>query len=201
MSLSDPNSSRPSAKKRVALVIANPTTSTTTGWPGGFWWSELTHPYYAFHEVGYEVDLFSPDGGACVADAMSDPRDPSGYSATDLISMGFIHTPRLASLVEVSEYEPDRVFALRMIEGSLPIDARISLEPANGGTKMSFTAHGRLEGPMRLLQPVLARILKKQFAANTATLARSVASRRRMRPGAAGAGEVVIGRSFVAGCT
>ncbi len=31
---------------------------------------------------------------------MSDPRDPSGYSATDLISMGFIATPRLAALVD-----------------------------------------------------------------------------------------------------
>ena len=31
---------------------------------------------------------------------MSDPRDPSGYSETDLISMGFLSTPRLAALVE-----------------------------------------------------------------------------------------------------
>jgi putative intracellular protease/amidase len=30
---------------------------------------------------------------------MSDPRDPSGYSASDLISMGFIATPALADLV------------------------------------------------------------------------------------------------------
>lgn len=32
-------------------------------WPVGFWWSELTHPYFAFSEVGYEVELFSPLGG------------------------------------------------------------------------------------------------------------------------------------------
>jgi hypothetical protein len=30
---------------------------------------------------------------------MSDPNDASGYSASDLISMGFIHTPKLAALV------------------------------------------------------------------------------------------------------
>jgi hypothetical protein len=63
MSLRDPNPSRKSAPKRVAIVIANPATSSTTGWPVGFWWSELTHPYLAFHEVGYEVDVFSPFGG------------------------------------------------------------------------------------------------------------------------------------------
>lgn len=99
MSLQDPNVVRPDRKKRVAIVIANPAVSTTTGWPVGFWWSELTHPYYALAEAGYEVEVFSPEGGRCEADAMSDPRDPSGYSATDLISLGFSATPKLAALV------------------------------------------------------------------------------------------------------
>jgi putative intracellular protease/amidase len=81
------------------MVIANPAVSTTTGWPVGFWWSELTHPYLAFEEAGYEVEVFSPAGGPCVADAMSDPNDSSGYSKADLISQGFIHTPELIALV------------------------------------------------------------------------------------------------------
>ena len=100
MSLQDPNVVNARAKKRIAIVIANATVSTTTGWPVGFWWSELTHPYLAFHEAGYEVEVFSPDGGACQADGMSDPNDASGYSKTDLISQGFIHTPELKALVE-----------------------------------------------------------------------------------------------------
>ena len=100
MSLRDPNVVNARTKKRIAIVIANATVSTTTGWPVGFWWSELTHPYLAFHEAGYEVEVFSPDGGACQADGMSDPNDASGYSKTDLISQGFIHTPELKALVE-----------------------------------------------------------------------------------------------------
>jgi putative intracellular protease/amidase len=100
MSLRDPNRAHPSKPKRVAIVLANPAVSSTTGWPVGFWWSELTHPYYAFQEAGYEVELFSPAGGKCSGDGLSDPRDASGYSASDLISMGFIHTPRLTALVE-----------------------------------------------------------------------------------------------------
>jgi hypothetical protein len=32
--------------KKVAIVISNPAVSTTTGWPAGFWWSELTHPFF-----------------------------------------------------------------------------------------------------------------------------------------------------------
>ena len=100
MSLKDPNSVNKGRPKRVAIVISNSAVSTTTGWPVGFWWSELTHPYLALTERGYEVEVFSPLGGKCAADGMSDPRDPSGYSASDLISMGFIATPKLAAVVE-----------------------------------------------------------------------------------------------------
>src|SRR5262245_51482063 len=125
MSLRDPNISNPARPKRVAIVIANPSTSTTTGWPVGFWWSELTHPYLAFHEAGYEVEIFSPAGGPCVADAMSDPRDPSGYSASDLISMGFIATPALAARIDdtkpVSAIEVSRFDAIVVAGGQAPM--------------------------------------------------------------------------------
>ncbi|MGD0813818.1 MAG: type 1 glutamine amidotransferase domain-containing protein [Verrucomicrobiota bacterium] len=107
MSLKNPNVLNPKHPKRIAIVIANAAVSTTTGWPVGFWWSELTHPYYVFTDVGYEVEIFSPDGGKCEADAMSDPRDASGYSASDLISMGFIATPKLAALVANTRKIPE----------------------------------------------------------------------------------------------
>ena len=100
MSLKDPNVVSSKRPRRIALVIANPAVSTTTGWPVGFWWSELAHPYHGFVEKGYEVEIFSPHGGRCEADAMSDPNDPSGYSSTDLISQGFIHTEALRSLID-----------------------------------------------------------------------------------------------------
>jgi putative intracellular protease/amidase len=107
MSLRDPNPVDARRPRRVAIVIANPAVSTTTGWPVGFWWSELAHPYLAFTEKGYAVSIFSPDGGRCEADAMSDPRDRSGYSETDLVSMGFIASPRLAALVETTRPASD----------------------------------------------------------------------------------------------
>jgi putative intracellular protease/amidase len=125
MSLRDPNVSCPDARKRVAIVIANPGVSTTTGWPVGFWWSELTHPYLAFDEAGYEVEVFSPDGGKCEADAMSDPNDASGYSKTDLISQGFIHTPELMARVQntakVAEIDISRFDAIVVAGGQAPM--------------------------------------------------------------------------------
>jgi putative intracellular protease/amidase len=100
MSLKALNPVNPLTPKRVAIVIANPAVSTTTGWPVGFWWSELTHPYYLLTEAGYEVEVFSPNGGRCEADAMSDPRDSSGYSSSDLVTLGFVNAPACVKLVE-----------------------------------------------------------------------------------------------------
>jgi putative intracellular protease/amidase len=102
MSIRDPNPVDARRPKRIAIVLSNPAISTTTGWPVGFWWSELTHPWLAFTERGYEVEIFSPQGGKCEADALSDPRDLSGYSQTDLISLGFLSTPKLAALVQTT---------------------------------------------------------------------------------------------------
>jgi uncharacterized protein YndB with AHSA1/START domain len=76
----------------------------------------------------------------------------------------------LPSLVEVSELEPDRTFALRMLEGPLPIHGRIELEPTSSGTRMAFTAHGEPTGLMRLAQPLLRIGIKRQFAQHCATL-------------------------------
>jgi len=125
MSLKDPNVVNRSRSKRVGIVIANPAVSQSTGWPVGFWWSELSHPYYVLSEAGYELELFSPAGGKCEPDAMSDPRHPSGYSASDLVSMGFIHTPRLVALVEdtkpVSALDVGRFDALVVAGGQAPM--------------------------------------------------------------------------------
>jgi putative intracellular protease/amidase len=84
------------------MVASNPAVSQQTGWPIGFWWGELSHPFWEFTGRGYEVTIASPEGGALRADSWSDPRDESGYSAEDLISLGFINSPAHMKLVEES---------------------------------------------------------------------------------------------------
>ena len=81
------------------MIVANPATSPTTGWPIGFWWAELSHPYWAFSEAGYEVEIASPKGGDLIADGFSDPEDDSQYSAADLISLGFKKSPTHSALL------------------------------------------------------------------------------------------------------
>lgn len=125
MSLKNPNVVNENNKKKVAIVLSNPVVSTTTGWDVGFWWSELTHPYYKMTEKGYEVEVFSPEGGECKPDAMSDPRDESGYSSSDLISMGFINTPNLVELTQntkkVSEIDVEDFDAIIVAGGQAPM--------------------------------------------------------------------------------
>ncbi|SRR6266487_2830976 len=79
--------------RTVLIVVSNPGTSGQTGWTIGFWWAELTHPYWEFTEHGYHVVVPSPDGSALTADPWSDPR----YSAEDLISLGFVELCRSRS--------------------------------------------------------------------------------------------------------
>lgn len=89
--------------RRVAIVVSNPAVSTQTGWPIGFWWAEVVHPYWEFVQNGYNVEIFSPDGGKLEADKWSDPRDGSKYSAEDILSLGFINSPDHRVLIEQSK--------------------------------------------------------------------------------------------------
>lgn len=85
---------------RVIIVVANPSVSTTLGWPVGFWASELIHPYDAFVKAGCEVIIASPLGGKVDFDSFSDPRDASGYSKDDTLSLSHINRPEFMHQLE-----------------------------------------------------------------------------------------------------
>lgn len=84
------------------MIVANPAVSPVTGWPIGFWAAELTHPWVEFVDAGYDVALASPEGGKVTVDSYSDPRDPSGYSANDIISLGVLSHPYMAKMLEAT---------------------------------------------------------------------------------------------------
>jgi putative intracellular protease/amidase len=119
------NPVRADRPKRVAIVLSNPATSTVNGWPVGFWWAELSHTYFKFTEAGYEVEVFSPNGGKCEPDAMSDPEDPSQWQAEDVISRGYKHDPEFMKLVEstrpVDDIELDAFDAIFVAGGQGPM--------------------------------------------------------------------------------
>lgn len=82
-------------------------------------------PHCEFVEHGYQVAVFSPDGGKLQADSWSDPRDESKYSADDLISLGFINSPSHTSLVEnskpISQLKASEFDAILFVGGQGPM--------------------------------------------------------------------------------
>jgi putative intracellular protease/amidase len=123
----------PSKPKRVVIIASNPAISTQTGWPIGFWWAELTHPYWEFVEKGYAIDIASPEGGELKADGWSDPADPSNYSAYDLISAGFIHSAepmaKIAGSLKVADLNPKDYDAIFLVGGQGPMITFIDNAP------------------------------------------------------------------------
>jgi putative intracellular protease/amidase len=130
--------------RKVLMIVANPGVSPTTGWPVGFWWAELTHPYWTFTEAGYAVDIVSPAGGDLLADGYSDPQDASGYSARDLISLGFKLSPGHAALVQgtrsIAEVDPAGYDAIFVAGGQSPMVTMIDDSALHGFVARAFEA-------------------------------------------------------------
>jgi putative intracellular protease/amidase len=153
-----------SKRPTVLMVVANPTTSTTTGWPIGFWAAELTHPYYEFSQVRYDVTIASPDGGKVEVDALSDPRDESRWSADDLISMGFLNTPELTALLEdtprLADLDSGEFDALVVCGGNAPMFQFRQ----NEGLKQMIAAFYEAEKPTAVLCHGVAALIDVQLS-------------------------------------
>lgn len=130
--------------KRVLFIVANPSVSPVTGWPIGFWWAELVHPYWAFHEAGYQITIASPKGGALSADSFSDPQDASGYSVHDILSLGFKLSPSHAGLIAdtpaIGDLDPTAFDALFVVGGQAPMITMIDDAALHGFVARAYEA-------------------------------------------------------------
>jgi putative intracellular protease/amidase len=112
-------------KRRILMVVSNPATSSTTGWPAGFWAAELIHAYKLFTDNGYDVTIASPKGGKVEIDAWSDPRDSSGYSKDDKISLQYLNDKNFMNLLEntkqVSDLSSNDFDAIVVVGGQGPM--------------------------------------------------------------------------------
>lgn len=112
-------------KGKILMVASSPTVSKQTGWPIGFWAAELTHPLHVFQEAGYEVVLASTIGGKIVMDGYSNPTDESGYSAHDVISLGYMQldwfNKMLDSTIALTEVNVKDYDAIFLVGGQGPM--------------------------------------------------------------------------------
>ena len=77
-------------------------------------------------------------------------------------------------VVEFTEFDRPRRVHAHVVEGPYPIDGRWSFEPDGAGTRVRFAAEGELRGALRVVQPLLMRLMAKQFAEYHANLRRNV---------------------------
>ena len=112
-------------KGKILMVASSPTVSQQTGWPIGFWAAELTHPLHVFQQAGYGIELVSTAGGKLVMDSYSDPTDASGYSAHDVITLGFMQKDWFNSMLEntkkLSEVSHEDYDAIFLVGGQGPM--------------------------------------------------------------------------------
>lgn len=102
---------------RVLAVVTSHDELGETGYPTGWWVSELAHPYLALTNAGYEVDVASPRGGHAPIDAWSDPNDDAAQTPADFVSTGFLENDITRAkivdtfaLSEVDGHDYDAVF-------------------------------------------------------------------------------------------
>ncbi|MEL6193622.1 MAG: type 1 glutamine amidotransferase domain-containing protein [Bacteroidota bacterium] len=112
-------------KGKILMVASSPAVSGQTGWPIGFWAAELTHPLHVFQEAGYEVELASTEGGKVEMDGYSNPTDESGYSAHDVISLGYMQNEWFGDLLtntrKLTEVKVDDYDAIFLVGGQAPM--------------------------------------------------------------------------------
>ena len=110
---------------KVLMIASNKSQSQQTGWPIGVWYAELTHPYWAFSEAGYSVEIASLEGGELYFDSFSDPEDASKYAAFDYVSLGFKKDPSKMALtkntLKLSQVNPADYKAIFVCGGQGPM--------------------------------------------------------------------------------
>lgn len=112
-------------KGKILMVVSSPSISKQTGWPIGFWAAELTHPLRVFQEAGYEVEIVSTEGGKLEMDAYSNPTDASGYSAHDVITLGYMQNPEFKTMLvntkKLTEVDAKNYDAIFLVGGQGPM--------------------------------------------------------------------------------
>lgn len=113
------------SKGKILMVASSPVTSEQTGWPIGFWAAELTHPLHVFQEAGFAVALASTEGGEILMDGYSNPLDQSGYSAHDVITLGYMQKDwfeeLLKNTIKISEVKMEDYDAVFLVGGQGPM--------------------------------------------------------------------------------
>jgi Polyketide cyclase / dehydrase and lipid transport len=85
---------------------------------------------------------------------------------------------RLVTLVEVTALEPGARFAFTGVTGPFTAHNDYTFESVAGGTRVTDSAESELSGLIRLIDPLVGRMMHRQFEANLGALKERLESAR-----------------------
>lgn len=71
---------------------------------------------------------------------------------------------------EITEYDPNGKYSFRSASGPFPIEGALTCEAAEGGTKVTLRLEAEIGGFFKMAEPLVARMIKRQFEADMANL-------------------------------
>ena len=77
---------------------------------------------------------------------------------------------RIEGEVAFTEYEPNHSYAQKTTSGPIPVESQVTFERVDGGTRVTNHQVAEPGGFFKLAEPVLVRMIKRQFEADFANL-------------------------------
>ena len=74
-------------------------------------------------------------------------------------------------VVEFTDFDRPHRVHVHIVEGPQPVDGTWTFTPDGQGTRVDFVAEGQLQGFMRFAEPVVKRVMGRQFSSTTRTFA------------------------------
>ena len=90
-----------------------------------------------------------------------------GFTWVDMIE---VFGRRVETEFQLTEFEPAQKIAFKSIRGSFPLSGAYSFAQSGEGTAVSFDLQGEPGGFFKLAEPLLARMLQRQWDTNVANL-------------------------------
>ncbi len=110
-----------------------------------------------------------PEWQSGAIEARKETDGPMGVGTTITEVRKFLGR-RIESTLEVTEYEPGKRFSLRVVSGPVPGEARQTLAPVDGGTRLAVELEAEPGGFFKLAEPVVVRAAKRMFESDYGNL-------------------------------
>lgn len=110
-----------------------------------------------------------PQWAAEVVDAKKTSEGPVGVGTTLTIAVKILGR-RVENTHEVTMFVPNSKFAFKTTSGPIPSVATESVEAVEGGTRFSIVAEAEPGGFFKLAEPIVERMIQRQWGTNIVNL-------------------------------